>query len=161
MATTARELFVHELRDSYDAEHRLVDSLKEMSSKVSDPELTKAFDLHRQQTERQIKRLETVFSSVDERPERESCEGIQGLIEEFKSFNKEEDPSTEVLNLFAAVSAKKVEHYEIVAYESLMQLARQLGLRDAQAALRENLAEELATADQLQGMSEKLLTELV
>lgn len=161
MATTARELFEHELRDAYDAEHRMVDSLKEMSSKVSDPELSKSFDMHRQQTERQIKRLETAFSSIDETPQRESCEGIKGLIEEFKTFTKEEDPSTEVLNLFASVSAKKVEHYEIVAYESLLQLATQLGLRDAQAALRENLAEELSTADQLQGMSEKLLTELV
>ena len=160
MATTARELFEHELRDAYDAEHRLVDLLKEMSSKVTDPELTKAFDLHREQTQRQIERLETVFSSIDFKPERESCEGIKGLITEFKEFTKEENSSTEVLNFFAAVSAKKVEHYEIVAYESLMQLARQLGLRDAQASLRENLAEELATADQLQGMSEKLLTEL-
>lgn len=160
MATTARELFEHELRDAYDAEHRMVDSLKEMSSKVTDPELSKGFDMHRQQTQRQIERLETVFSSIGESPQRESCEGIQGLIEEFKTFTKEEDPSTEVLNLFASVSAKKVEHYEIVAYESLMQLATQLGLRDAQAALRENLAEELSTADQLQGMSEKLLTEL-
>lgn len=157
---SARELFEHELRDAYDAEHRNLEALGEMSSKVTNRDLSKAFDLHRDQTKRQIDRLQTAFRSIGSKPQREECEGAKGLIEEFREFVESEDPSEDVLNYFAATAAKKVEHYEIVAYESLMQLANALNFRDASTALRENLAEEIATADELQTVSEKLVADL-
>lgn len=157
---SARELFEHELRDAYDAEHRNVEALEEMSSKVTNRDLSKAFDLHREQTRRQIDRLEKAFRSIGATPQREECAGAKGLIEEFREFVKSERPSEDVLNYFAATAAKKVEHYEIVAYESLMQLASALNVREASTALRENLAEEIATADELQTVSEKLVADL-
>ncbi len=156
---TARDLLVHELKDAYDAETRLVEGLQKMEKKVSDPTLAQAFEAHRGQTERQLERLVRVFGTVGIGPEREECEGIKGLIGEFEEF-LDENPSDAVVNVFAADAARKVEHYEIVAYESLIDLVTHLGIEDALPPLRETLAEERATAKQLKEMSEKLLPDL-
>jgi ferritin-like metal-binding protein YciE len=156
---TARELLVHELKDAYDFENRLVEALQMMEKAVTDPTLAQAFESHREQTERQLERLVRVFATVGMGPEREDCEGIEGLIEEFEEF-ADEKPSDALMNVFAANAARKVEHYEIVSYESLIDLVTQLGIEDALPPLREILAEERATAKQLEEMSGKLLAEL-
>ena len=156
---TARDLLEHELKDAYDAETRLVDALQTMEKKVTDQTLATAFKDHREQTERQLQRLNKVFGALGMGPEREECEGIKGLIEEFEEF-LDEKPSDQVLNLFAAGAARKIEHYEIVAYESLIDLVSHLGIEDALPPLREILAEEKATAGQLESLAQKLLPDL-
>lgn len=52
----------------------------------------------------------------------------------------------------------KVEHYEIAAYKSLIQLAQQAGLSDAVSLLKQNLSEEQETAAKLEILAEKLGT---
>jgi len=156
---TARDLLEHELKDAYDAETRLVESLQTMEKRVTDPKLGTAFEEHRAQTERQLQRLNKVFAALGMGPEREECEGIKGLIDEFEDF-LDEKPSDQVVNVFAAAAARKIEHYEIVTYESLIDLVSHLGIEEALPPLREILAEEQATADQLESMSKKLLPEL-
>ncbi len=153
---TGKELFEHELRDIYDAEHKMLRSLESMANKVASPELSQAFELHRKTTEGQIERLEKVFELVDRAPRREACEGINGLIEEFSEFVKEENPAEPVLNVFASAAAIKVEHYEICAYKSLIRLADQMGLAEGAALLQETLNEEQETAQELEMLSEKL-----
>lgn len=153
---TGKELFEHELRDMYDAEHKMLRSLESMAKKVASPELTEAFELHRKTTETQIQRLEKVFELVDRAPRREPCEGINGLIEEFSEFVKEEDPAEPILNVFASAAAIKVEHYEICAYKSLIRLADQMGLSEAAQLMQETLREEQQTAQELETLSEKL-----
>ncbi len=152
---SGRELFEHELRDMYDVEMKLVNALETMSNKVADEQLSRAFEEHREVTRRQAERLEQVFQLIDRAPRREACEGINGLIEEFSSFVKE-DPSDAVLNVFATGAAQKVEHYEIVAYKSLIKLADQLGLSEAAELFEQNLREEQETAQELEAMLEKL-----
>lgn len=146
----ARDLFEHELRDIYDAEEKLVRATETMAKKVNDETLSKAFQEHHEVTKNQVKRIEAVFKDIGREPRREKCPGINGLIEEFSEFVKE-DPSDEVLDFFAIGAATKVEHYEINAYKSLIALAGQLGV-DA-TPLQQNLAEEEETAQKLESMS--------
>ena len=153
---TGRELFVHELKDMYDAENKLLNALDNMADKVSDPKLTEGFEQHREQTQGQVKRLERVFELVGERPQRETCDGINGLIKEFGSFVNSEDPSDEVLNVFATSAALKVEHYELASYKSLIKLAHQAGLREVVELLEQTLNEELETARELENMAIQL-----
>lgn len=157
---SGKDLFIHELQDIYDAENKLVIALEDMAKKVENPELQKSFEEHRTVTQKQVERLEKVFPMVDRKPSREPCKGINGLIEEFKSFVKEEEPKPAVLNVFATGAALKVEHYEIVSYESLIKLADQLGLADAAQLFQESLSEERETAQELDTMSQKLGQEL-
>ncbi len=79
-------------------------------------------------------------------------------MKEFKSFVAEEKPAPELLDVFAAGASLKVEHYEIAAYKSLIQLAQQAGLSDAVSLLKQNLSEEQETAAKLEILAEKLGT---
>ncbi|MFN2588781.1 MAG: ferritin-like domain-containing protein [Actinomycetota bacterium] len=156
---TGTDLFIHELKDIYDAELKLVNALETMANKVENPDLSGAFEEHRKVTQGQAERLEKVFSLVDRKPSREPCKGINGLIEEFSTF-VQENPSDAVLNVFATGAALKVEHYEITAYQSLIKLADQLGLSEAAELFEKTLTEEQETATELEAMSDKLGQEL-
>ena len=147
----ARALFEHELRDIYDAEHKLVRATLSMSEKTSDAKLSKALSEHSKVTEQHIKRLDTVFEQIDRAPRREACDGINGLIEEFTGFVKDEKPEPQVLDFFAIGAATKTELYEIQAYKSLIVLGEKLGI-DCEA-FRANLAEEEQAAADLEAMA--------
>jgi ferritin-like metal-binding protein YciE len=70
-----------------------------MSMTSSDGEIKKAFQSHRKETQGHIKRLDQVFKSLGEKPAREACPGIDGLLKEKKAFAKEK-PSDEILWLW-------------------------------------------------------------
>jgi ferritin-like metal-binding protein YciE len=152
---TARELFTHELADMLDAEKKLLDALAEMAEQSQNKELRKGFEQHREQTAEQVQRLEQVFEELGESPESTECKGLKGLIEEQKSF-AEEDPSPEILDVFNIGAAEKVESYEMRAYESLISLAKDLGLRRTSQLLARNLKEEEQTLKKLQTLSRKI-----
>jgi ferritin-like metal-binding protein YciE len=152
---TARDLFVHEVQDMFDAEQRLVEALGEQEQESSRPELRKAFASHREQTENQVERLREVFEQIGEQPEETECKGIKGLIEEHEAF-KEEDPSEELLDIFNVGAAIKVESYEINAYESLVKLGRELGFKKGVNLLNQNLKEEQQTLKKMEMFSTKL-----
>ena len=156
MAETPQELFEHDVQDLYDAEQKLVRALERMAKKASDRELAKGFAAHAKTTRRQARRLEQVFGTLGRRPKRHTCAGINGLIEEYATFVRDEKPSAEVLDVFSVAAALKVEHYEIVAYRDLAKLAQQLGNETAASLLQETLKEEEATAQLLEGLSERL-----
>ena len=155
---TAHELFLHELSDILDAERKILEALQEQSEESTRPDLQKAFDQHRQQTEKQIQRLEQAFESLEEEPEETECKGIEGLIAEHDEF-KEEDPSEDLIDIFNAGAACKVEHYEIAAYTSLINLAQQMGHKKAVKLLNQNLKEEQQTLKKMEGFIKKLKPE--
>jgi ferritin-like metal-binding protein YciE len=150
---TIHDLFEHGLEDIYHAEHELLDALEELETNTEREEISQVFAEHREETEDQIERLEEVFDMFGEPPEKEECEGIKGLIQEYEEFTGE-DPSQEVLDYHSMAAAEKTEHYEIAAYGNLIPLADQLGLNDAADLLEENLREEQATLDELKELTE-------
>jgi ferritin-like metal-binding protein YciE len=156
---TAHELFVHELQDMLDAEQQLVEALGSQAEESSRPELQKAFQSHQAQTEKQVDRLRQVFESIDEEPEEVECKGIRGLIDEHDHFKEEEDPSEDIMDIFNAGAAEKVESYEICAYEGLIRLAKMMGHTKAEKLLNQNLKEEQQTLKKMQGFSKKLKPE--
>ena len=156
---TAHELFIYELQDMLDAEQQLVEALGSQAQESSRPELQKAFQSHQAQTEKQVERLRQVFEEIGEDPEEVECKGIRGLIEEHDHFKEEEDPSEDLMDIFNAGAAEKVESYEICAYESLIRLAKQMGHTKAERLLNQNLKEEQQTLKKMQGFSKKLKPE--
>ena len=143
------ELFEHELKDIYYAEHRLLEALEQLASETKHREAKKAYTAHRRETQGQIKRLQKVFKMFGEAPEPEKCPGIEGLLKEKQNFTKKEKPSQEILDYFNMTAAIKTEHYEICAYEGLIEIARQLGMEPAVELLAQNLSEEQATSEKL------------
>ncbi len=145
---TIEELFEHELKDIYSAEHSLLDALEQMAGESSDREIKKAFTQHRKETQGQIKRLEKIFKSMGQKPEAETCPGIEGLIKEKKVFMREK-PSDDLLEFYNIGAGQKTERYEITAYESLIDMADKLGMADAVELLEQTLQEEEAALNKL------------
>lgn len=149
------EMFVHDLEDIYYAENELVDALDELAEQTDNENAREAFEEHRAETEGQIDRLEEVFTQLDMEPDVEECEGIEGLIEEHDTFVSEEDPEQEVLNLHNLVAAQKTEHYEIAAYENLMEVAEEMEMNDTCDLLEANLEEEQAALEKVSSLVDK------
>ena len=143
-----RELFVEQLRDVYDAENQLVKALPKMAKAASSSELQTAFENHLEQTKEHVDRLETIFTSLEEEPEGESCKGMAGLIAEGKEAI-EADCEDEVKDAWLIAAAQRVEHYEITRYGTLIAWAKELGRNDCAAVLEQNLSEEKAADSKL------------
>jgi len=149
---TIEELFEHELSDIYGAEHALLDALEQMANESSDRDIKKAYTQHRKETQGQIKRLEKIFKSLGQKPQAETCPGIEGLIKEKKVFMREK-PSAELLEFYNIGAAQKTERYEITAYESLIDMAEKLGMSDAVELLEQNLQEEETALNKLKAIA--------
>src|SRR5436309_15817010 len=85
---TGHELFVHGLNDMMDAEHQLVDALRENANDPSRAQLKKAFDQHRRETEGQIERLRQCFKLLGEEPQETECHGVRGRANTRKLFSR-------------------------------------------------------------------------
>lgn len=140
--TSPKELFVHELQDVYYAEKTLTRVLPQLAREAKDRELTRAFESHLKETEKQVVNLEKVFRNINRTAQGESCPGIDGIKREHDKF-RQEHQTTEVLSdVFLTGAASRTEHYEIAAYTSLIEQARALGERDSVKLLQENLKQE-------------------
>lgn len=155
---TARELFLHELKDMLDAEQQLVGALGKQAEESSRPELQKAFASHQAQTEGHVERLQQAFQELGEQAEENECHGIRGLIQEHETF-KEEDPSEELMDIFNVGAAIKVERYERSSYESLVRMAGELGEKKIAQLLTKTLREEQQTEKKMESFSKKLKPE--
>jgi ferritin-like metal-binding protein YciE len=143
---TLQDLFLNELKDVYDAEHRLTDALTELADQAEQEDITTAMEEQEQQTEGHIERLDGVFEALGETAEREECQASKGMIEETEHFLSSNDPSQEVTDRYAVTAAQKTERYEITAYENLLQWANEAEMdSEVTEALRSNLDEEIET----------------
>jgi ferritin-like metal-binding protein YciE len=141
-------LYVHQLKDLYNAETQLTKALPKMAQKATHAELRAAFEDHLQETRRQIERLETIFGGLDFAPRGEHCAAMEGLLEEGKeAMNDPENGSIRDAAMIAA--AQRVEHYEIAGYGTVIAYARQLGRTEDARILEEILAEEKAADEKL------------
>ncbi len=153
--TNAKEKFVHELADMYDAEHRFLDGMQLMRQRATSEKLQAMLEEHIEQTEEQIQRLEQVFEEIGQSPERQECSGAKGLVEEASKV-MEEAASDEIRDAMIAGGATKAEHYEMVSYTDLIDGAQMLKLRKAVKLLTENREQEVSTARKLERLAPKL-----
>ena len=136
-----QDLFLDELKDLYDAEHRITKALPKLIKEATSRELTMSFEKHLKQTEEHIARLERVFEDIGESPTRKTCQAMVGLLKEGEELMEEEAPdSVKDASLIAA--AQKVEHYEMATYGCLRDWAQLLDYDDAALMFQKTLDEE-------------------
>lgn len=150
--TMLKELFIDELKDIYWAEKHLIKSLPKMKKAATSLELANAFDDHLAVTEEQVMRVEQVFEMLDLSPRAKKCEAMSGLVQEAQQIIEELPKGTAVRDAGLIIAAQKIEHYEIAAYGSLVQLAKTMGEPEIAGVLQITLDEEKST--------DQLLTEL-
>ena len=155
---TLDTLFHDTLRDIYYAERKILSALPKMARGAQDPKLKEAFQLHREQTEVHVERLQQVFEIIGKNPRGKTCAAIEGILEEGEEILQDYKGSP-ALDAGLLAAAQAVEHYEITRYGTLRTWAKKLGLKDAVALLEQTLAEESETDELLTGLAETAVNE--
>ncbi|MBB1600823.1 ferritin-like domain-containing protein [Variovorax sp. UMC13] len=145
---TIKELFIHELSDTYSAEKQMTRSLPKMARAASDEQLAQAFRDHLEETRAQVERIDRIVELTGLKLKRIKCAAMEGLVEEGNDLIDEIDKGP-VLDVALIGAAQKVEHYEIAGYTTLVLLATKLGFKDALPLLEASLGEEKATDEKL------------
>lgn len=138
---TLKDLFLSELADMYDAEHRITKALPKLIKAATCRELQGALQNHLQETQGQIVKLEQVFAAFDEKPKAKKCPAMVGLLEEGDEIVSDNKKSP-TINAAIISAGQKVEHYEIASYGCLHAWAEQLDNPEAASLIEEILNEE-------------------
>lgn len=139
-----KDLFHDTLKDIYFAEKKIVATLPKMAKAASSPDLKKAFEKHKIETEGHLKRLEEVFGLIEAKPQAKTCDAIMGIVKEGEGIIEEYKGSPALDAALVAV-AQSVEHYEMSRYGTLKCWAEELGIDKAISLLDATLQEERAT----------------
>ena len=148
-AEPMQELLVDQLRDILHAEKQLLKALPKMAKAARTAQLQRLFEVHLQETEAQVERLNECFGILGTAARAKPCKGMMGLVEEGQEVmdeGKKLEDATADLALIAA--AQRVEHYEISGYTTARNLAQQLHHGAIVQYLTKSLGEE-GNADQL------------
>jgi ferritin-like metal-binding protein YciE len=150
-------LFVRELCEIYDAEHRFLDGQVKMVHRATDHELQRSIENHIVQTRQHIADLERFFRELDEAPRRETNEAAHGLMSGAER-GIEEAQGDALRDCLIDAAVIKVEHFEIGSYRGLLTGARlMMGQTTAVDLLEANLRQEEETAQIAEQSAETLL----
>lgn len=155
---TMDDLFVHQLKDIYYAEKRIVGALPEMIQKATSPQLKSAFEAHLGETRNHVRRVEQVFEMHGASPETVDCPAIDGIIQEAEEVAGEV-ADKQVLDAALIAAAQAVEHYEMTRYGTLIAWAKTLGRGDCASVLKANLGEEEAADKKLTQIAESAVNQ--
>ena len=138
---TLKDLFLDELKDMYDAEHRIIKALPKLARAATSEKLEAAFWAHLEETKGQVARLEKVFKSFGKKAQGKKCEATVGLLKEGDEIAAD-NKGQPTINAALISAGQKVEHYEIASYGCLQEWAKLLKNKEAAKFIGENLAEE-------------------
>jgi ferritin-like metal-binding protein YciE len=154
MEQELRELMVEQLKDTFSAEKQALRCMQKAVRKASNSVLRDGIQMHIEQTQVQIERVEQIMESLKVRPGRKVCEAMRGLVEEAQ-HEIEEHEKGPVLDLVIVAGMQRIEHYEIAAYGTNIAIARALGEQEAVGLLSETLEEEKQTDLKLTEVTEQ------
>jgi ferritin-like metal-binding protein YciE len=147
-----RETFLEELKDLYDAEKQLIKALPKMTKAARHDDLMTAFEMHLEETEEQVGRLEKIFKLFGEHAKAKKCRGMEGLIEECREQIENDEGDAALI-----CAAQKMEHYEIASYGSLTSWGRLLEQEEAVEFLEQSLNEEEQADEKLTQIAESIV----
>jgi ferritin-like metal-binding protein YciE len=142
-----KDVLQEQLEDLYSAETQLVTALPKMEQAATHEPLKTAFEEHLEETRGHVKRVEEALGELGGTPGTEECKGMKGLITEGEEVMKMTgDPTAKDAAIIAA--AQRVEHYEIAAWGTVRQLAKECGF-DGIEDLADQTLDEESQADTL------------
>jgi ferritin-like metal-binding protein YciE len=153
-----QQFLVEQLRTLYDAEKQLTKALPRMAKAASDEELADGFRQHAEQTKEQASRIEQIFQSLGVKARGATCAPMQALVEEGQQIIASEMEDV-IRDIALASAARRVEHFEIAAYDALSAGAQAAKQTEVARLLQETLREESTMDKQLATLAKRLLKE--
>jgi ferritin-like metal-binding protein YciE len=146
-----KDVLTEQLEDLYSAETQLVTALPKMEQAATHDELKTAFREHFQETKGHVTRVQDALAELGAKPGAEECKGMRGLIAEGEEvIQMTGDPTAKDAAIIA--TAQRVEHYEIAAWGTVGQLAKECGYDEIADIAGQTLDEE--------SQADKLLTKI-
>jgi ferritin-like metal-binding protein YciE len=138
---TMNDLLLTMMQDIYYAERQILKALPKLAKATVNDELKNALLHHREETQGQVERLQHAFDALGKRARGQTCEAINGLIEEGDEI-VEEFPEGPVRDAGILACAQAVEHYEMARYGTIVAWAKEVGANDVAKLMQETLEEE-------------------
>jgi ferritin-like metal-binding protein YciE len=152
-----RELLEQKLSTMLYVERELAETvLPELLEKIDNPQLRQGVESHLAQTRGHVANLEQAFVILGEDPDTEKSAAFDGLTKDHDKMSKMIE--TQQLEDFVhAGAAAKTEHFEIAAYEGMIDLAETLGETEIVHLLEENLDQEREALEQVKQVTKSLV----
>ncbi|HEX8504940.1 MAG TPA: DUF892 family protein [Hymenobacter sp.] len=154
-----RDLLDHEVQAMYSAEKLIAKGLPRLINEARSPELKQAFQLHLEETESQVERLERVADLLEIDADGDKNLGMAGILAEGEQV-MHKDATPEAMDAALICGAQKIEHYEIAGYGTAVYLAQELGFEQAASILDGILMEEKKTNALLNQLAKNLVNPL-
>jgi ferritin-like metal-binding protein YciE len=137
-----REKLVEYIDDAYAMEQNVLRMLDGMIGTTKDPQMKRALERHKKQTEQQAERLEECLREHGASPSavKEAGGIIGALMKGVVDMARNDNAGRNARDGFAT------EHMEIASYQLLERVARKAGDRKTAAVARQNREEEEAMA---------------
>jgi ferritin-like metal-binding protein YciE len=136
------EKLVEYIDDAYAMEQNVLRMLDGMIGTTKDPQMKRALERHKKQTEKQAERLEECLEEHGKSPSKVKAAGgmMAALMKSVLDAARDDSPGRNARDGFAT------EHMEIASYEMLERVARKAKDKKTQAVARQNREEEEAMA---------------
>ena len=152
------KLYIESLKDLYSAEQQILQALPKMIQATTNDKLRTALEDHRQETERQVERLDRIGQMHSTSLTGHKCKAMEGIVEEGKEV-LEANADDAVRDAAIIAAAQRVEHYEMAGYGCSRTYARLLGFDEAAQLLQETLDEEGEADKKLTAIAEAMVNE--
>ena len=149
---TLNDLMVAFMQDIYYAERQILKALPKLAKAAQNDDLKQALTHHREETQGQVDRLQKAFEALGRRARGQTCEAINGLIEEGEEVI-EEFPAGTVRDAGILANAQAVEHYEMARYGPIIAWAKTCGEEQVARLMSETLEEEQQADTLLNGLA--------
>ncbi len=153
-----RELLQFKLSTMLHVERELAEKvLPELLEQIGNPQLKQGVESHLAQTRGHVANLEQAFAILGEDPDTEKSAALEGLTKDHDQVAKKID-APQLEDIIHAGAAAKTEHFEIAAYEGMINLAGSLGETEIVHLLEENLDQEREALEQVKQVSKSIST---
>lgn len=156
--TTASRLsifFADQLQDVLNAEKKIYELWPRLQDAAHLPELRQAFYDYHALIQKELIRLEGIFTIMDMAPENREPAAIGGLLEEAGLIIDKTAIGTHTRDAAIIIAVQKIGHYKIATYGSLDQLATTLGMEQISNLLGQSLQDEKNNDILLSGIADK------
>ena len=136
-----RSLYSGQLQYLLSTENQIVEGLTSMIDHAQDTQLKQAFQSHKQETEVQVQRLESMITGLTGDSDDKKDPIITALISSGTNIVRESSEGP-VRDAGLIATAQKIEHYEIASYGAARDWAKTLGLGKHVELLEKTLEEE-------------------
>ncbi len=151
-----RELLAYNLASMLYVEQELAETvLPELLEKIDNPQLRAGIENHLVQTRGHVANVEHAFAILGAEPDPEKSNAFDGLTKDHDQLVKKID-SEPLEDVVHAGASAKTKHFEIAAYEAMINLAESFGEIEIVHLLEENLDQEREALEQVKQVGKQL-----